>query len=71
VWISEQTAITPLHNTTLLVFVTVVGCVYSAVRAEYLNTFQARLAVSVSEALIKQTFPSTSIPIYGYSKHKQ
>ena len=37
-WISEQTAIIPLHNINWWVFITETDSVYCAVRAECLNT---------------------------------
>jgi hypothetical protein len=40
VWISEQTAIISLYSINWLVFITETECVYCAVRAGSLNTFQ-------------------------------
>ena len=40
VWISGQTAIISLYNINWPVFVTETGCVYCAVRTEYLNVIQ-------------------------------
>jgi len=46
VWISEQTAIISLHSINCLVFVTETGCVYCAVRTEYLYIIQILLKSS-------------------------
>jgi hypothetical protein len=47
VWIWEQTAIISLYNINWLVFMTEIKCVYSAVRAEFLNTTQLVLQLNL------------------------
>jgi hypothetical protein len=68
--ISEQTAVITLYSINWLVFITEKGCVYCAVRAEFVYKIRVRFSVYNLKRVLCNTKPLIKDKVYPKTGHE-